>query len=114
MKTNISRNLTNHGRSFFSQYYRNVYLLLRISEGCRIGKLVTLPDINTYRQSIFTVVNGSNVINAIDVFRKHIELRSRNVPTTSTILFNLFYDFPIKRHQFTIIVVTDIFSIEPM
>ncbi|KAJ8915477.1 hypothetical protein NQ315_003240 [Exocentrus adspersus] len=63
-----------------------IVLIMGVSGGCRIGELVamsvdniedrgnvlviTIPDTKTYKERIFTVVNGSNVIRAIDVFRK--------------------------------------------
>ncbi|KAJ8910999.1 hypothetical protein NQ315_011264 [Exocentrus adspersus] len=73
-----------------------IVLIMGVSGGCRIGELVampvdniedrgnvlvvTIPDTKSYKERIFTVVNGSNVIRAIDVFRKYVELRPRNVP----------------------------------
>ncbi|KAJ8909729.1 hypothetical protein NQ315_014380 [Exocentrus adspersus] len=73
-----------------------IVLIMGVSGGCRIGEpvamsvdniedrgnvlVVTIPDTKTYKERIFTVVNGSNVIRAIDVFIKYVELRPRNVP----------------------------------
>ncbi|KAJ8912828.1 hypothetical protein NQ315_014411 [Exocentrus adspersus] len=73
-----------------------IVLIMGVSGDSRIGELVamsvdniedrgnvlvvTIPDTKTYKERIFTVVNGSNVIRAIDVLRKYVELRPRNVP----------------------------------
>ncbi|KAJ8915692.1 hypothetical protein NQ315_000626, partial [Exocentrus adspersus] len=67
----------------------NYYLLLKNwGTGMSIDNIedrgsvlvVTIPDTKTYKERIFTVVNGSNVIHAIDGFRKYMKLRPRQVP----------------------------------
>lgn len=66
-----------------------------VAGGCRIGELVAMtlddvddrgsvlvvqiPDTKTYKKRVSTVVNGTNKVSAIDVFRKYQKLRPSNV-----------------------------------
>lgn len=106
-----------------------VALIMGVSGGCRICELVAMstnnvddrgsvlvvkiPDTKTYKERIFTVVNGSNNINAIDVFQKYKKLRPQNVPHTRLFLnyknekctvqpvgFNTFSKMPQKIAEF--------------
>lgn len=77
------------------------YLLLKvifivgIFGGCRIGELVAMsvddvedrgtvlvvqiPDTKTHKPRTFTIINGSNSVSAIDVFRKYRKLRPEKI-----------------------------------
>ncbi|RZC37261.1 Phage integrase domain containing protein [Asbolus verrucosus] len=73
-----------------------VVLIVRVFGGWRIGKLVSMlvddvddrgsvivveiPDRKTHKPRTFTIINGSNTVHAIDVFRKYRMLRSENIP----------------------------------
>ena len=70
-------------------------LVVGIAGGCRIAELtnmkiddiddrgsvmvITLPDTKTNKPRIFTIINET-VVKALDIFKKYLELRPKNVP----------------------------------
>ncbi|XP_045462723.1 uncharacterized protein LOC123672598 [Harmonia axyridis] len=63
-----------------------VVFIMGVAGGCRIGELVTMsvlviqiPDRKTYKKRVFTVVNGTNKIAALDIFRNYRNLRPSKV-----------------------------------
>ncbi|XP_045470783.1 uncharacterized protein LOC123678054 [Harmonia axyridis] len=72
-----------------------VVFIMGVAGGCRIGELVTMtvddvedrgsvlviqiPDTKTYKKRVFTVVNGTNKVAALDIFRKYRNLRPSKV-----------------------------------
>ncbi|EFA12852.1 hypothetical protein TcasGA2_TC000149 [Tribolium castaneum] len=92
---------------------QKVVLIVGVFGGCRIGELVAMsvddvddrgnvivvniPDTKTYKPRTFTIINGSNSIPAIDVFRKYRKLRPESVLHKRLLLFQ---NFPKKLHDF--------------
>lgn len=74
---------------------QKVVLIVGVFGGCRVGELVAMsvddvddrgnvivvniPDTKTYKPRTFTIINGSNCIYAIDVFRKYRKLRPDSI-----------------------------------
>ncbi|KAJ3651999.1 hypothetical protein Zmor_018000 [Zophobas morio] len=80
---------------------RTVSFIVGVFGGCRIGDLVAMsvddvedrgsvlvvqiPDRKTHEPRTFTIINGSNSVPAINVFRKYRKLRTEKISSITRI-----------------------------